>query len=153
MCSSKLLCHFSSSPWLFFQLLLDSFLLSLQDWGFGSLGGGKSGRLPVSRSSSSFHPSCSPPSLIHGLSLVLLLHSGHSTIAHYFAAKSPLYYLWKVVEIRGGPQLLEKYKSLARLQKSPKRQSRELNAGQPHLCPWENHRVLLKPVSAQRKNK
>lgn len=53
------------------------------------------------------------------------------------------------MEIRGGPQLLEKYKSCARLQKSPKRQSRELKAGQPHLCPWENQRVLLKPVSAQ----
>lgn len=42
-----------------------------------------------SRKDSSFDPGCSLPSLIHDLSLALLMHAGHSAVAHYPVAKPP----------------------------------------------------------------
>lgn len=86
MSSLKLRCPFFSSPWLFFQLL-PSFL---QDWGSGCPRYMKEKvEDSQSRKDSSFDPGCSLPSLIHDLSLALLMHAGHSAVAHYPVAKPP----------------------------------------------------------------
>lgn len=65
-----------------------------------------------------------------------------------------LYHLWKVMEVRGNLQQLEKGKCHIHIQKSPKGSCWEVQTSQPHLGAWENHEGSpLGEISGHMKNK